>query len=58
MAASRLPWEVEEAIVSRLFADMERLGWEGMTLPQRTSQYGRVDRGLGDRPAARRVHDT
>lgn len=40
MAASRLPWKVEEAIVSRLFADMERLGWEGMTLPQRTSQYG------------------
>lgn len=40
MAASRLTWDVEEAIVSSLFADMERLGWEGMTPRQRTSQYG------------------
>lgn len=40
MPPSRLTWEVEEAIVSRLFADMERLGWEGMTPRQRTSQYG------------------
>ncbi|SRR6266545_2193648 len=40
MAASRLPWEVEETIVSRLFTDMERLGWEGLTPRQRTSQYG------------------
>ena len=53
MAASRLPWEVEESIVSRLFADMERLGWEGLTLPQRTSQYAIwiADREIGQRLA-------
>jgi hypothetical protein len=53
MAASRLPWEVEESIVSRLFADMERLGWAGMTLPQRTSQYAIwiADREIGQRLA-------
>jgi hypothetical protein len=53
MAASRLPWEVEESIVGRLFADMERLGWEGMTMPQRTSQYAVwiADREIGRRLA-------
>jgi hypothetical protein len=53
MAASRVPWEVEEAIVGRLFADMERLGWEGLTPRQRTSQYGRwiADPEVGQRLA-------
>lgn len=53
MATSRLTWEVEEAIVSRLFADMERLGWEGMTPRQRTSQYGEwiKDAEIGQRLA-------
>lgn len=41
MGASRLPQQVEKAVVSRVFADMERLAWEELTLPQRTSQYGK-----------------
>lgn len=54
MAASRLTWDVEEAIVSRLFSDMERLGWAGMTPRQRTSQYGEwiKDAEIGQKLAA------
>lgn len=46
-----LPSAVGQAVARRLFADMERLGWGGMTQAERSSQYAKwiQDQEIGGR---------